>query len=654
MAINPVSRTILTVRQLGFQRIYLNALYRIAARLGIWKHLTPVLKKETPQLFQFNPSIVFPIPPASFLHKYLSPSEKNTAIFEADEIVEGKVRLFGDFKVPLNLDPGTGNQHWSHFEKSQFHGEDIKFTWEPARFAWAVKLARAYLVSKNETYSEVFWRYFETFSQQNPPNCGPNWASAQEVAIRILILTTACQVFNDSPFSTTTRKHNLARAIASHAQRIPPTMIYARAQSNNHLLVEAAGLYTAAIFLPDHPQAANWKRLGWEWFNTGILDQVEPDGTYTQHSMNYHRLMLQTALWMYGLSSLCQEPLSVDVFSRLAASATWLINIHDSTSGQAPNLGNNDGAYILPFTSTDYKDYRPVLQAVSIAFLEKPLYPPGTVNEMALWMGLFNLKNQDGQFLSTSQTSSVLKVGTPTCWASLRAAHFKLRPAHADQLHVDLWAYGKNILLDAGTYLYNANPPWNNPLSQTSVHNTIEINGQNQMLRAGRFLWLRLAQAKIILAKPDEVVAEHNGYSDQGWIHRRSLKYASPDTFIITDRLIPLEKTIKPARVSLQWLFPDWPGTLENNTLEMRTPFGSLSFSSIPQTMQPSPSLDAVQLARCGETILGEIPAQPYQGWYSPTYAVKVPALSYRLLFTINGDTTIISKLFIHQTLTNP
>jgi len=124
---------------------------------------------------------------------------------------------------------------------------------EPARFGWVVKLARAYLISQNEVYAETFWHNFETFSRNNPPNCGPNWSSGQEVAIRILMFSTAYQVFKDSPYSTTTRKHNLARAVASHALRIPPTLIYARAQSNNHLLVEATGLYTAALFLPSTP-----------------------------------------------------------------------------------------------------------------------------------------------------------------------------------------------------------------------------------------------------------------------------------------------------------------------------------------------------------------------------------------------------------------
>jgi hypothetical protein len=360
--------------------------------------------------------------------------------------------------------------------------------------------------------------------------------------------------------------------------------------------------------------------------------------------------MLQTALWMVGLSSKIGETLPPSIFARLASATLWLADIYDPSSGQVPNLGNNDGAYILPLTGVEFKDYRPVLQAASVAFLHKPLFPTGIYDEMVHWMGFSYEKGTTGEISGTP--TSALRVGTPHCWATLRASRFKFRPAHADQLHVDLWAYGENILRDAGTYQYNGDPPWDNPLSQTAVHNTVEIAGQDQMLRAGRFLWLNPAQAKILLVKPDEVVAEHDGYKRQGWIHRRSLKYASPDTFIITDRIIPSGGNNNPTKISLQWLLPDWPGNLTDSSLEMRAPFGKLTFSILPQTTNSALVLDSVQLSRGGEILSGTHPSLPYQGWYSPTYGVKIPAVSFRLFFKINGDTTILSKLFIHQTLT--
>jgi hypothetical protein len=47
-----------------------------------------------------------------------------------------------------------------------------------------------------------------------------------------------------------------------------------------------------------------------------------------------------------------------------------------------------------------------------------------------------------------------------------------------------------------GTFRYTAPAPWDNSLARTLVHNTIELNHQDQMKRAGRFLWLDWAQAE--------------------------------------------------------------------------------------------------------------------------------------------------------------
>ena len=88
-------------------------------------------------------------------------------------------------------------------------------------------------------------------------------------------------------------------------------------------------------------------------------------------------------------------------------------------------------------------------------------------------------------------------------WATIRVARFHSRPAHADQLHLDLWWRGINLAQDPGTYLYNSAPPWENSLTSALVHNTVTVDGQEFMLRAGRFLYLDWAQGKVIKSETD-------------------------------------------------------------------------------------------------------------------------------------------------------
>jgi hypothetical protein len=167
---------------------------------------------------------------------------------EADEIVAGRVRLFGAAPVVLDLEPPGPLTHWTDYERNPAGllpaGEDIKLTWEPARFGWTFTLGRAYRLSGDERYPQAFGAYLRRFVAANPPYLGPNWMSAQEAALRVLAFTFAKQVFASSPYVAPAQ---VEQAIAAHAARIPPTLAYARAQGNNHLLSEAAGLYTAGL-----------------------------------------------------------------------------------------------------------------------------------------------------------------------------------------------------------------------------------------------------------------------------------------------------------------------------------------------------------------------------------------------------------------------
>jgi hypothetical protein len=471
---------------------------------------------------------------------------------------------------------------------------------------------------------------------------GPHWVSAQEVALRLMALAWAGQVFSTAQETTSERRTLLRQALADHAGRIPSTLVYARAQNNNHLLSEAAGLYTAGVCLPDHPAASRWLALGWRWFHTALQAQIDPRGTYVQHSANYHRLMLQLALWLHRLAAGQGQEFPVRSQQRLAAATRWLAALVDVESGQAPNLGPNDGAYFLPLTACSYPDYRPVLQAAAIKFLGKPVFSPGVWDEMHLWFASSSSQYSLSPSIHSSPLTALcaspphlLRVPHHPSWAYLRVADFTSRPGHADQLHLDLWWRGLNLAQDAGTYLYNAPPPWDNALTRAEVHNTVTVDGCDQMTRAGRFLYLDWAQARVIEGEQVEdsswkrLVAEHDGYSHLGVTHRRSVVALDGGTWQVDDWLLP--SGARPAACHacrLQWLLPDWPYDLEMGELvwriRLRSPRGVLDLSLSTDSRLPLQG----GLVRAGTHLAGGQAAAPTWGWVSPTYGVKTPALS--------------------------
>jgi hypothetical protein len=647
--------------QLGIQPVTLNALYRLGLATGHYRRMENSEQRiESSVLHQ-----LFALPTSEELLIVIGDDGKAALLAEADEIVAGLVRLFGGEPVPLRLTFSAALHHWTAYETNPSllpalysPSPDIKFIWEPARFGWAFCLGRAYHLTQDEKYAETFWRNFEVFNSANPPYLGPNWISGQEAALRLMAFVWAAQVFVGSSCSTPERNAALARSITFHASRIIPTLVYARSQQNNHLLTEAAGLLTAGLALPRHPQASRWCALGWKWLNEGLQSQIDTYGEYAQHSTNYHRLMLQVVLWINTLLH-ANEPGRYYRWPRktneaILRSIHWLLAILDSDSGRTPNLGANDGAYIFPLTVCPFADYRPVLNAAARAFLDYDL-PRGPWDEMALWFGV-PLENR--KYVQLPRYLGDQLYGKDS-WAYLRTAQFTTRPSHADQLHVDLWWRSMNVTQDAGTYLYNAFPPWDNSLAAALVHNTVTVNGRDQFTRAGRFLyldWFNAYQLGSLEADPailQRVRGRHWGYWKQGVRHERTVTAYVDGHWQIRDEMLPLRMPWdkRPITFRLHWLLPDWEWSVDDNNqgiaIRMNSPYGPVVLH-LDVNDGEALSLD---LVRAGKMIygsgLGEQKSPEgttIRGWASPTYGVKVPALSLAIETKSANDVQFISE----------
>ncbi len=662
------------LRQLGFTQVGLFALYKLGLKTGYFK------RKPKSQLSNPILHFLFDFPSKEELLSVLGKDGLKNLITEADHIVAGKFRIFGGALVDLKLDLNHSLSHWADYEKGKAKIPsneyqslntalnlppetcDLKLLWEPARFGWAFTLGRAFHATDERKYVEAFWRYFELFDKANPVKMGPHWMNGQEVAIRLMALIWAAQAFWDARVSTNQQLGRLAESIAEHAERIPVTLLYARSQNNNHLTSEAAGLYTASLALPDHPDAEKWRKLGTKWLNWSFENQIDEKGEYIQHSVNYHRLALQLALWGCSLTTIplrvqastkghegktketlgassCPSWLTEKAQQNLALATHWLAELTDPISGNAVNLGANDGAYIFPFANGDSRDVRPVVQAASQAFLNESPFDAGGWDEMTLW---FQVSSAKRQVKNLRQLVTCNLRPTTDTWAHLRIADGNLRLAHADQLQIDLWWRGQNITLDPGTYLYNAKSPWNNPLPATEFHNTVTVNGQDQMTRASRFMYLDWSRGRVVEKSDERIVAEHDGYRKLGVTHRRTVSFAE-NIWRVEDDLIPNVQL--PNTYRLHWLLQDGEWKMESSDgkvdVSLKTEQGLIKLSLHSSLITHYSS--SLTLVRAG-TLHGDAQIPPTRGWYSPTYGVKIPALSLALEVTADDAVQFITE----------
>jgi hypothetical protein len=669
-AVSQVKIALKALHQLGPRVVGAYARYQIGLRTGYYRWKTPNrsgngienhLQEDHSGLFLERG--IFTVPEVSTIQSILGDKGKRKLLQEADEITAGKVRLFGrNVLTQLSLETDHPPSHWTDYElgrsvpnwgDSDLH--DIKLVWEPGRFGWAYTLVRAYVITNDDRYPAAFWEHAETFLGHNPSYLGPHWMSAQEVALRLIALVFAGQVFAPADSSTDQRMVELAYHIRDHALRIPPTLTYARAQNNNHLLVEALGLFTAGLAIPGHPKAGEWRDQGWYWIEYSLQDQIAPDGSYIQQSTNYHRLMLQAALWANCLAKSQGRKYSLETRERLKAATLWLLALVDTVNGKVPNLGPNDGAYIFPLAICPFDDFRPTLQAAARAFLSGGPFPAGVWDEMASW---FAIPDQPVNTIELERSNEqigpkvIIRPAGSESWGYLRVANFTARPGHADQLHLDLWWRGQNVVRDPGTYLYNAQPPWRNALARSSVHNVIIIDQQDQMTAAGRFLWLDWAQAEVVEkiygdnGALVEVTAQHDGYRRLGIEHRRTVSAHSAGKWHVVDEILYKNNahansdSLTTHTVCLRWQLPDWEWLIvtdspDNYCLVLKSPndkFQLKLYLELKGERTPIPG--KLTLARAGKSVYGSGMPSPEEGWYSSTYAEKAPALTLGLTAT--------------------
>lgn len=555
---------------------------------------------------------------------------KKEIVSQADEILQNRFCYFFNNYYDLGLGPDwflnpvTGKRaksqlHWCDIDLFDPAVGDIKFIWEPSRFAWAYTLVRAYTAAGDEKYAEKFWMLFESWLGANQPNMGPNYACGQECAIRLMAMCFALCALSQARPSTVARKIKLITSIAVHADRIEKNIDFAISTRTNHSLTEAAGLYTAGTLFPEFKYSQRWLKLGKKVLTKEALKQIYPDGSYIQHSMNYHRLMLQDFLWVLRLSQLNDDSFCDELLSRVKKAADFLYQMQDDSSGRVPNYGANDGALIIPLNNCDYLDYRAVIQSAHYLFNKTRLYEPGPWDEDLLW--LFGPQALAAPLQQIERDSKAYEAGgyytlrSDDSWAMMRCHSYRDRPGHADMLHLDLWWKGHNILRDSGTHMYNCEQPWQDYFSSTSAHNTVTVDGTSQMQRLSRFMWLDWTKAKLVMHKSFNggaikiMQGEHYGFrKPYNIIHRRAV-LSSPDSFfLIVDDILGAGTH----EVGLCWQLSDVDYQSQGNSVILRTNCGTVCLVF----------LDSFGSGKC-ECFRGD---QSPAGWQSLYYGNRHPA----------------------------
>lgn len=496
-------------RNMGFRYLAFRIRYELSRRTGWMKRRFPA----APPLQEFVTLADWKNRTGNFF--FSSRKEITVKKKRSQELIDrlawiesGKLLMFNSVLTDLGTgydwitNPDSGfpydaNKHWTEIPDYSREAGDIKYVWEKSRFSYLYDIIR-YDHHFDDDHAQQVFSDIISWISSNPVNCGPNYRCSQEMSLRVLNWTFALFFYRDSPSLTSEIFSKVQYAIYWHLHHVYSNINFSRiAVRNNHAITETLMLYLAGILYPTLPGAQQWKERGKKWFEEEIAYQVYEDGTFLQFSMNYHRVVVQLLTWAIVLSEKNGERFSDVVYDRARKSVQFLRTCMIDENGWLPNYGANDGALFFRLSDTHYRDYRPQVHALAAA-----LGMSAGINEVFEDIGWYGAgKPVTLHWIPQNGAHSFRKGGyyvvrEPDTLTFVKCGSYKDRPSQADNLHLDVWYKGQNILTDAGSYKYNTDAETIRYFSGTRSHNTVMLAGNDQMLKGGRFIWYYWTQCK--------------------------------------------------------------------------------------------------------------------------------------------------------------
>ncbi len=572
------------IPKLGVINVFHVLYYRMLLRSGLLARKYPVIHTEINTLIYHS---------CQWRSDY--PTDwKQDLIKQADRINRGFLPYYSCHWVNQSappdwfINPFNGSKcrqtelHWTKISDFSNDLGDIKNVWEASRFTWIGILARAFVISGEHKYLDTINEWLIDWLKQNPVNQGPNWKCGQEASIRVVNLLSAAYILDQSEKPTDI----LAKVIRHHLRRISSNIGYAVSQKNNHATSEAAALFIGGNWLmvvddSNAKENRSYAEKGRKLLESMVRKLVYSDGSFAQHSVNYHRLFLDTLsyiiLWMDKLNL---QPLS-NGFNEIAKkSLSWLLSIADE-SGRCPNIGSNDGTLLQTNHSCDYRDYRPSLQLATVLINNELTFESGPWDEALYWFGIsrnnFSLSPVKKKSLFHSAGYIVMK--GENSWAMLRYPYYRFRPSHNDVFHFDLWSKGRNLLFDSGSFSYNPDKDCEAPdLKSVHAHNTVSFDNTEQMPRLGRFLlakWIKPLTLDNFELVGDMAGSWKGSYRDASRnIHHREIRW-DRNMWEIRDKFSGKSKL-----VSVGYNFSGGKYSLDNNNNSLQLSWGEILVSA--------------------------------------------------------------------------
>ncbi|WP_354637395.1 alginate lyase family protein [Kitasatospora camelliae] len=570
------------------------------------------------------------------------PDAAKRLVAQADRLMDGHVTYFGVDRDDLAApdwwrDPKTGRSAPSGYAfdvpyRDEDAVGDVKQIWEPSRHQYLTVLAAAYAVTGNERYAERVAEHLRSWWAANPPLRGVHWISGIELGIRLLSWVWVRRLLDGWPGAAGLFEDNpVALDQIWHHQRWLAAFPSRGSSANNHVIAEAAGQLAAACAFGWFPSSARWRSGALRSLERHLRGNTFPSGLNRELATEYHGLVLELGLAAVAEADAAAVPVPGSVRLVLLRMTDALAAVVDDRL-RPPRQGDADDGHGLVVDGAGTDRWASLLATGEAVFGRLAWWPAvtGTDVRTPLLAALLRPYAKDGapavtrparrpaHFADAGMT--ILRDqsgiwcrcdGGPHGFLSI-AAH-----AHADALSVEVRHDGIEVLADPGTFCYHGQPEWRRYFRSTLAHNTLQVDGGDQSVSGGPFLWTRHARSRVLVADASGAFdggtarwcAEHDGYRPS--VHRRRVELTA------ASRELRVVDELRGPRRAVRLAFHLGPAV----TAELTGNRALLTWTRDGEDRSAVLDLPGQLTWRAHR---GE--SDPPLGWYSPGFGRKEPA----------------------------
>lgn len=422
------------------------------------------------------------------------------------------------------------------WESNKYDPEEPAFTKEWTyglnRFYFWPTLGQAYWRTGDERYAREWIAQMRDWVEDNPyplfstGNSTLTWRTI-EAGIRCSgSWPDALHYFLGSPALEPDDLVTFMKSWIEHGDHLTRITIEYPEHGGNWVTMECNGLGHLGILFPECKDAPRWLETAIDRLNMELDRQVYPDGAQKELTTGYHQVARRNFVELYKLARHNDVAMPLEYMKRLER--MYAYNLKAMTpEGRLPPLNDAGYTYVLSSLKEGHELFE---------------------RDDFLWAASGGTEGRAPQYTSVACPHAgqyVMRSGwkTDDRYLLFEAGPYGIGHQHEDKLSMFIYALGRVVLTEAGTYSYDRSK-YRRYVLGTWAHNTILVDGQQQHRRRRKEtyetdqpvdnLWMA---SELFDAADGRYESGYGPKNDIDVVHERTVVFVRPDYWVVVDRL---------------------------------------------------------------------------------------------------------------------